>query len=218
MERKIILIILILFGFHLLYSNTMLLMEANLLQSAKFWTSMPEYMQYTVTIFFAGSYSAITVLMLELYPRTWLIISLATLDFSGVFIKYAPIQEYFAILAAVYFAIYTGMIVISIGMYQLHKNNVQYESNNENNTNNNTTGEAVIDNNNGNIRNNEKSNGILSKLSDEDREIIESKQKNKDIAYAVQKIIRKEKSVREVAKELSTSPNKVQKIKKMFEN
>ena len=215
MERKIILIILILFGFHLLYSNTMLLMEANLLQSAKFWTSMPEYMQYTVTIFFAGSYSAITVLMLELYPRTWLIISLATLDSSGVFIKYAPIQEYFAILAAIYFAIYTGMIVISIGMYQLHKNNVQYESN-TNNINSNIS--DTMDSNNNSNTDIKSNNGLFETLSEEDRKYIESKQKNKDIAYATQKIIRKEKSVREVAKELSTSPNKVQKIKKMFEN
>lgn len=203
MERKIILIILILFGFHLLYSNTFLLIEANLIQSGKFWTTMPEYVQYIVTIFFAGSYSAITVLMLELYPRYWLVFSLAILDLAGVFIKYMPIQELFPILAAVYFAIYTGMIVVAIGMYQNTEINKTYTEQNIADTKINT----------------DSNKGILEVLTKEDRDFIERKQSFKNATFAIAKKMRGESTLngKQIAKEAGTSCSKVTEIKKKLE-
>jgi hypothetical protein len=91
---------------HLLYTNSDLLalLEPNKVQHI--------WMRWV----FAASYSLITVLILNAYPRLWLLLILASFDGFGVYLKYNVYQTYFTPTAAVYFGLYTALIVISSGL------------------------------------------------------------------------------------------------------
>ena len=106
---KILRIILSILALHLLYSNSELLRL--LVHSTNLKTQV-------FSLLFGLSYSLITVLIIAIYPRWYVFSVSATLDATAVFLKYYPFgnERLFFSLTAVYFALYTGYIVLISGV------------------------------------------------------------------------------------------------------
>lgn len=89
---------------HLLYTNANLLLVSA--------TGKP----IGFIIIFALSYSIMTALLLELYPRITAIVFVALLDGAGVFIEKSPHELNIQLLTAIYFAVYTFYIILVVGL------------------------------------------------------------------------------------------------------
>jgi len=97
---------------HLFYSNTDLLVSA---QKLILETNLNFYEKLWKAIF-ALSYSVITITILYLYPKMWLIVWVAFLDGFGIYLKYNVYQNYYILFTSVYFGLYTFTIVVSSGL------------------------------------------------------------------------------------------------------
>ena len=112
-QDKLLTAILILLALHLLYSNSILLID---MVSAK------TFLTKSMAVLFGLSYSLITVLVIAVFPRWYVFSVSAFLDGSAVFLKYFPFanDKIFFVLSAVYFATYTAFIVVISGMISKH--------------------------------------------------------------------------------------------------
>jgi len=124
MKKNILTIILILLAIHLLYTNSILLMN---------FTEERSTISDALRILFAASYSIITVLIIRVYPKRHVFIISGILDGFSVAIKYLPgDNEVLLLLSALYFGIYTMFIVIIAG--EITKNNEKISNVNEKKT------------------------------------------------------------------------------------
>ena len=105
--KKTLTIILILLAVHLLYTNTNLLLV---------FVEQKTTLNDVLRLLFAGSYSAITVLILAIYPKRHVFLLSGLLDGTSVLLQYLPMQPHTQqSLTAVYFSLYTMFIVIIAG-------------------------------------------------------------------------------------------------------
>jgi hypothetical protein len=108
MKQYLSYVLMLFLALHLLYTNSDLL--GGLDAGSDRVGGMP------ARVAFAASYSLITVIVLAVYPRLWLVAVLAVFDGFGVYLKYNVFQEYFTPIAALYFGLYTALIVVSSGL------------------------------------------------------------------------------------------------------
>ncbi len=107
MKKNILTIILILLAIHLLYTNSILLMN---------FVEERSVIADALRILFAASYSIITVLIIRVYPVRYVFFISGILDGFSVAIKYMPVESNtLFLLSALYFGIYTMFIVIVAG-------------------------------------------------------------------------------------------------------
>ena len=108
--KQILNILLGLLGMHLLYSNTELLLQ--LVGSGSTWYNVLS------RLVFALSYSAMTVLIIMIYPRWYVFTLSAMLDATAVWLKYFDFasRTTFVHYASLYFALYTAFVVIVSGL------------------------------------------------------------------------------------------------------
>jgi len=97
-------IILMLLATHLLYTNSMLLSGLN-------------NVHIVLIVFFAASYSILTAIILNKIPSVFLFTIAAILDGFGVYAEYSAYVS--KEMIAVYFGIYTSLIVIAIGSLKM---------------------------------------------------------------------------------------------------
>lgn len=112
-HRLILMLLVISLAVHLVYSN------ADLINSILKMSNV-ESLNYSQYIF-AASYSLLTITIMTLYPKLWLICLVAALDGFGIYLKYNVHQSYFVEIGAVYYGIYTAIIVISSGLISINQ-------------------------------------------------------------------------------------------------
>jgi len=100
---------------HLVYSNSDLLITVAEMVLGSKLNGLQTVLRYA----FAFSYSIITVIIMYLYPRFWLILTLSIFDGFAVYLKYNVNQAYFITVTAVYFGLYTMLIVIAVGLVRI---------------------------------------------------------------------------------------------------
>jgi hypothetical protein len=117
--KKSTLVILVLLAVHLLYTNTNLLLKLTEAQ-----TTINEILRFV----FAGSYSAITVLILSIYPKRHVFVISGLLDGLSVTLNYIPLPvQHIHLIIGLFFGIYTSFIAIIIGEIKLSEKNKQNE-------------------------------------------------------------------------------------------
>jgi uncharacterized membrane protein YjjP (DUF1212 family) len=113
-KQKLTLMLLIIsLAVHLVYSNADLIngiLKASNIESLN-------YSQYV----FAASYSLLTITIMALYPKIWLICLVACLDGFGIYLKYNIYQTHFVEIGSVYFGVYTALIVIAAGLISINQ-------------------------------------------------------------------------------------------------
>jgi len=117
MKNKILTIILILLALHLIFSNTSLLVD---MQEMINKSDLNNW-QYALRIAFALSYSILTVLILTIYPKIWIVTITGLLDGFSVYLKYNINQPYFLLIGAIFFGVYTFVIVLTAGIISAKK-------------------------------------------------------------------------------------------------
>jgi len=120
MKRNLTIILSIILSLHLLYSNTMLLLHHYELTN----NATAGNLESIFRILFSLSYSSITAIILTIYPRTAIFIIIAIIDGFGVTLKYIQIKNDFVFtnLSAIYFGVYTMLIIIVAGLIQKSDN------------------------------------------------------------------------------------------------
>ena len=113
-EKIFINILLSFLALHLIYSNSDLLIASQEMIND---TNL-SITEIITKIVFAVSYSILTVTLLYLYPKMWLIVIVAILDGYGIYLKYNVNQANFIFFVSLYFGLYTCIIVISAGLIQ----------------------------------------------------------------------------------------------------
>lgn len=107
MKKNILTIILVLLAIHLLYTNSILLLN---------FVEEKNFISDAFRVIFAASYSIITVLIIRVFPVRYVFFISGLLDGFSVAIKYIPIENNTTIiLTALYFGLYTMFIVIVSG-------------------------------------------------------------------------------------------------------
>ncbi len=119
MKRKILTILLSFLALHLLYSNVSLLID---LHKVIHNIDKLDQGETISKIFFAFSYSIMTVIIITIYPKRWIILSSGILDGFAVYLKYNINQPNFMLIASVYFGLYTAFIVIVSGLISEKQN------------------------------------------------------------------------------------------------
>ena len=116
--QRILQIILTILALHLLYSNSALLRQLVHSQST---------IATVFSVLFGLSYSLITVLIIAIYPRWYVFTVSGLLDSVAVLLKYYPFgnEQLFFVLTAIYFAVYTGYIVVISGIISRRENERQ---------------------------------------------------------------------------------------------
>lgn len=140
-EKIIFNILLIFLAIHLIYSNNSLLLDMGkmidknqfinlgLSESEATLKAIPDMFTIISKLIFAISYSIITVTLIYLYPRIVLISLVALMDGFGIYLKYNINQDYFIELSAIYFGIYTAIIVITSGLIRNYNKKTGEERN-----------------------------------------------------------------------------------------
>lgn len=97
---------------HLLYSNGSLLIKLNTIPETGI-----KYLLIILLSIFAVSYSILTVFIIFKFPKRIFFIGVGILDGFGIFLKLNSLIDdtAFMLLAALYFSIYTTIIVITSG-------------------------------------------------------------------------------------------------------
>jgi hypothetical protein len=112
-QNKILTIVLAILAIHLIYSNTSLLMD---LHKMIYEVAELSSWQYLSKFIFAFSYSIITVLIIAIYPKLWIITITGLFDGFAVYLKYNIEQAHFILTGAIYFGLYTMLIVVISGL------------------------------------------------------------------------------------------------------
>ena len=101
-------------GVHLLYTNTMLLIQ----HYAVYYGSTATAIDVVFRIIFAMSYSWLTIIVLNKYPKIVVFSILAAVDGTGVMLKYIIFanKTQFANMVAIYFSVYTALIIVVSGL------------------------------------------------------------------------------------------------------
>lgn len=136
-EKIIFNVLLIFLAIHLIYSNYSLLLDISKMIDINQFTSIglsdseanlkakPDLFTMISKLIFAISYSIITVTLIYLYPRIILIFLVALMDGIGIYLKYNIYQDYFIQLTAVYFGLYTALIVITSGLIRIYEKRLE---------------------------------------------------------------------------------------------
>jgi len=119
MKKHILTILLSFLALHLLYSNVSLLVD---LHKVIYDIAKLDLWQKASKILFAFSYSIMTVIIITIYPKRWIILASGLLDGFAVYLKYNIDQTNFLLIASLYFGIYTAFIVIVAGLISNKKN------------------------------------------------------------------------------------------------
>jgi len=105
-------LLLIFIALHLVFSNTDLLISA----AEMALQSKLNGIEKAFRVIFSLSYSLITVLVIHLYPRMWMIILLSVFDGFAVYLKYNVFQDNFIVVTSIYFGLYTMVIILAGGL------------------------------------------------------------------------------------------------------
>jgi len=128
MKRKLIIILSVILSLHLLYSNTMLMLHHFQIEN----NATAGTLDTIFRILFALSYSSVTAIIIGLFPKPVIFITISIIDGFGVGLKYFEIENntVFTNLAAVYFGVYTMFLIVVTGLIQKSNNQpLQIEKN-----------------------------------------------------------------------------------------
>lgn len=168
---------------HLLYTNTMLLLQHFSIYNSG---EIAGAMEISFRIIFALSYSWLTIVVLNKYPKILVFSVLAGIDGFAVFLKYRIFADKFAFANSVslYFAFYTAIIIIVSGLIIRQTNNSKSVALSEKSEFKNANYASLLDrrkklqNRINATRNDERKNSLQSELAS-----LESEIKKRDFAF-----------------------------------
>jgi uncharacterized membrane protein len=105
---------------HLMYSNSMLLIDREILVKGSI-----SFFEIAIMILFASSYSVVTALSLRKLRKLIFVLFFALLDGIAVYLRINVYQEYFVIIVAIFFAVYTFYIILIAYILERQENNIK---------------------------------------------------------------------------------------------